>query len=952
MDSDRWSRVEQIFHQASALSGADRIAFLASACGDDRTLLAEVESLLAEEGGDPFLEEPALAVAARLVADEIPVLAGRSFGPYRIDGLIGSGGMGDVYRARDTVLGRDVAIKILPEAFKDDPERLARFEQEAQFLASLSHPNVAAIYGVHESDGIRGLVLELVDGETLSDRIRRGPMPLHDVVRIARQIGEGLDAAHQRGIVHRDLKPSNIKIARDGTTKILDFGLAKSVAADRPESGSPTVQSDGRVLGTASYMSPEQARGDFVDKRTDIWAFGCVCFEMLTGQPAFRRSPRSADGGATSQIAPRWDLMPSSVPPGIIALFKRCLEEDPNRRRRDVGDVLVDLDEALHGGSAPAQRSIQPRWLALSAISVLIVATVALMYLSRPRDTASAPHDFKLSLLVPPGMHFPEQNSQVAISADGTMVAYAAAAGSQAPQLIVRTLASGADRILNEALEPRHPFFSPDGQWIGFFSGDAIRKISLADGRSQTLARAALAQTGWWGHGFLLFGTGGDLASDGIRRVPEQGGEIEVLTRPDKAAGEFNHFSPQLLPDGLTLMYSARTPYGPHPSARLMVKRPGVAARVLLDDAHSGHYVGNSWLIYQQGRSLFVTRLDLETLTVSGRGELLFDDAAMDGRPRWASAGGILVYRSLLHRSQNDNRQLVWVNRRGEEAVLSAPARQYEAPALSPNGDRIAVGIEDEGKFDIWTLDAKRPAVRQLTFDGASRYPIWTPDGRHIGIAQRSQKKLYWLTPEGRASRDIVQGKSDIWFGSWTTDMRTLVYMEENDVTRSDIWAVNLESKTPPRPVVKTNAREYGGRVSPDGKWVAYFSDAGAKQHQLYLTTLAPGGPHVQISTTNERARAREAVWGRNDRELMLFYRQGSEMLSVRIPSDGRSPHPPTRVFEGDYYLTGGPGIVNFDVSADGRFLMLKPLENHTPHLTVVQGLDRLIRERLQPTSR
>ena len=951
MDSDRWSRVEQIFHQAAALGGADRLAFLASACRDDRTLLAEVESLLAQEGGELFLEEPALAVAARLVADEIPVLTGRAFGPYRIDGLIGSGGMGDVYGARDTVLGRDVAIKILPEAFKDDPDRLARFEQEAQFLASLSHPNIAAIYGVYESDGVRGLVLELVDGETLSDRLRRGPMPLHDVVRIVRQIGEGLDAAHQRGIVHRDLKPSNIKIARDGTTKILDFGLAKSVGPYRPDEDHSTRQSDGLVLGTASYMSPEQARGDFVDKRTDIWAFGCVCVEMLTGQPAFRRSPRPVTASTEPQIGPRWDLMPASVPPGITGLLKRCLDEDPNRRRRDVGDVLVDLDEAFRGGSVPTQKSIRPRWIMLSAISALIVATVALWYLGGARDTPPAPHDFRLSLLVPPGMHFPEISSQVAISSDGTMVAYIAAVGSQAPQLIVRTLASGADRVVSDALEPRHPFFSPDDQWIGFFSGDEIRKISLADGRSQTLARAALAETGWWGHGFLLFGGGGDLASEGIRRVPETGGAIEVLTRPDKAAGEFNHFSPRLLPDGQTLVYSARTPYGPHPSARLMVKRPGAPAKMLLDDAHSGQYVGNSRLIYQQGRSLFVTHLDLETLTVSGRGELLFDDVSMDGRPRWAASGGILVYQSLFYRSQNGNRQLVWVNRQGHEVALPAPPRRYAAPALSPDGDRIAVEIEDERKFDIWTLDPERPGLRQLTFDGASRYPIWTPNGTHIGIAHRSQNKLYWLTPDGRASRDIVQGQFPIWFGSWTTDMRTLVYMAESEQTRSDIWAVNPESNAPARPIVQTPAREYGGRVSPDGRWVAYFSDESGS-FQLSLTTLAAAGQLRQIASGDARARPREAVWARNARELELFYRQGTEMLSVRVPSDGRPPQPATRVFEGDYFSTGGPGIVNFDVTADGRFLMLKPVENHTPHLTVVQGLDRLIRERLQPDSR
>ncbi len=357
MEAERWSRIEQLYHQAAALGGVDRVAFLTRECAGDQGLRVQIESLLEEDAsGGSFLEEPALAIAARLVAGEIPVLTGRAFGPYQIEGLLGAGGMGDVYRARDTVLGRDVAIKILPEAFNEDPERLARFEQEAQFLASLSHPNIAAIYGVHAADGIRGLVLELVDGETLAERIRRGPLPLHDAARIARQIGEALDAAHQRGIVHRDLKPSNVKVARDGTTKVLDFGLAKSEAVDAPgdHPSSPSIltESDRLILGTASYMSPEQARGDFVDKRTDIWAFGCVCFEMLTGTPAFRG--KRADGAE-----PDWNLMPSTVPAGVTALLKRCLDEDPKHRRRDVGDVLADLDEALIGAAEPARSRLQ-----------------------------------------------------------------------------------------------------------------------------------------------------------------------------------------------------------------------------------------------------------------------------------------------------------------------------------------------------------------------------------------------------------------------------------------------------------------------------------------------------------------------------------------------------------------------------------------------------------------
>ena len=380
MDPDRWSRLEQLYHEAIGLDEADRAEFLARACGDDRVLRTDLESLLSEGGAsEPFLEEPALAAGARLVADEVPPLSDREFGPYRLNGLLGAGGMGDVYRARDTILARDVAIKILPEAFNEDPERLARFKLEAQFLASLSHPNIAAIYGVHESDGVRGLVLELADGETLKQRIDRGPVPLYEMVRIAKQIGEGLDAAHQRGIVHRDLKPSNIAIIRDGTIKILDFGLAKSMPADRASANSrgPAVgESDGLVLGTASYMSPEQARGDVVDKRADIWAFGCVCFEMLTGQPAFGGVPTEHHD---ARSGPRWDLIPAAVPAGITEVLKRCLEEDPRRRRRDIGDVLVDLDAATGSTTAPRTETDRRGSRLLAAAIGLSVVTGAFL---------------------------------------------------------------------------------------------------------------------------------------------------------------------------------------------------------------------------------------------------------------------------------------------------------------------------------------------------------------------------------------------------------------------------------------------------------------------------------------------------------------------------------------------------------------------------------------------
>jgi serine/threonine protein kinase len=934
MRADRWARLCQLYDQAAALSAADREAFLTRACGADLSLREELESLLAEdERGGPFLEEPAVTVVSRLVAEDVEMLTGRMFGPYRIVDPLGSGGMGDVYRAHDTVLGRDVAIKILPEAFGTDPDRLAHFTKEAQFLAALSHPHIAAIYGVHESETVRGLVLELVDGETLAQRIRRGPLPLFDVARIARQIGEGLDAAHQRGIVHCDLKPSNIKIASDGTTKILDFGLARSIAGQTP---------DATVLGTASYMSPEQRRGDPVDKRTDIWAFGCVLFEMLTGQAAFRGTP--IDNGETGRSAPDWRLIPPGVPPGVTALLQRCLEEDPRRRRRDIGDVVVDLDEALRiEGPARPRRRIGRWWPAAAGALLLVAVAAIVVQMDRSRDRPSSSSDAQLSLLLPSGMTFPEQDNQIAVSPDGTMVAYVAASAGQAPRLVLRKLGAGTEQVIGDALDVRDPFFSPDSRSVGFIAGDTIRTMSIADGRSRVIARVPRAESPSWGAGAIVFGESGDLPAAGIRRIAEDGGPVEVLSTPDRSVGETLHLSPQILPDGRSLMYTVRRIYANAGTLdRLVVQPAGQPARVLLESARFARYVGDSVIVYQRDRSLFAATLDLPTLSVAGPGVMLFDDLSPSVRPLWSAGGGVLVYRP-----RNENRRFVWVTRTGAEMSLPTPPKPYAAPSLSPQGDRIAVEVAGEdGSYDVWLFDIDRQQLSRLTTGGASRYPMWMPDGSRVGVVDRRDNVLSSLTPDGSDAKAIVRAPLPVWIGSWASDTRTLVYMQDDPVTQSDLWTVDLQAKAPPRPWIRTAAREYGGRISPDGRWLAYFSDVGG-QFDLYVQPFVPGAQGHRIAAVGSRARPREAVWARDGREL--FYRQGAEMLSVRIPADiAAPPARPTVLFERDYFATGGPGIVNYDVSTDGqRFLMLKAVEDRTPHLTVVQGFARLIRERL-----
>jgi len=949
MDPDRWKRVDSLYHQAAARTGDDRSAFLDEACDGDAGLRRELESLLAhDDPAEPFLEENALSVAARGVAEQMPRLTGQHFGPYLVGELLGAGGMGDVYRAYDTVLRREVAIKILSDTFDADPGRLARFEQEARTLASLSHPHIAVIYGVQEAEGVRGLVLELVDGETLADRIRRGPLPLGEALPIAHEIAEALDAAHQRGIVHRDLKPANIKITADRVTKVLDFGLAQAEPAGDSTSGDPAPDTRREVIhGTAAYMSPEQARGEIVDKRTDIWAFGCVVYEMLTGRAPFARETTTETVAAVLGSEPEWTLLSDVAPADLCLLVRRCLDKDAKRRRRDIGDVLSDLD-AL---SRPSPASLSVRRPKRAWFTALIAAATLLALVGGAgmmlRPAAAPPSGFlsNLSLVLPANMNFPpSEENQIAVSPDGTMIAYVAMATGDAPRMLLKRLDAAESQIVSDTIGARDPFFSPDGRWIGFFAGDTLRKLSIVDGKSQVIAPARGGVDPSWVPGAIVFGEGGDVPDGGIRRVTDSGGPVEMLSRPDRAHGETNHLTPQILSDGRTLLYTVRK-IGPQGATfSIVVQPPGGTARVIIDDASHARYLGNGALVYQRGRSLFLTAFDPKTLTAAGAGTPLFSDLTPgpnSARSIWAAGGDVLVYRP-----RNENLRFVWVTRNGSELSLPGPERPYSSPSLSPSGDRIAMEIGDDGKFDIWLFDLARQALSRVTSDGVSRYPMWTPDGLRLGLIRRrtGSMDIYWQMPDGTGEQPLVQADYPSRIGSWTADGATLVYVQENPVTRSDLWAIDLKGQRAIRPLVQTKDREAGGRVSPDGRWLAYISDETGRA-ELYVVPFQARAPRWQIS----QGGAREAIWSRDGREL--FYRNGNRMMAVKVAGIKRfSPGRPEVLFEREYFQAGGPGIINYDVAPDGqRFLMLKRADDRGARITVVQGLRQLIRQHMPP---
>lgn len=935
MHPERWHRIEELYHRAMARPTDERAEFLHQECGDDEALRLEVESLVSQEvGQEQFLAEPALLVGARLVTDGATLLTGRQLGPYQIAELLGAGGMGDVYRARDTTLHRDVAIKFLPMAFTSDAIRLARFETEARTLASLNHPHIGAIYGLVDDDGLPALVLELVDGETLAERVARGRLAPDESFRIARQIAEALDAAHQRSIVHRDLKPANIKITPEGIVKVLDFGLATATSAEDAGADAPHE----RLLGTPAYMSPEQARGGPVDKRTDIWGFGCLLFEMLTGRPAFRAKTIPDTIASVRDHEPDWTALPDGVPQAARSLLQRCLEKDPKRRRRDIGDVLIDLEELTKPSDAgsPASRSSgrTARWAALAVIGILVGVVTWLW--TRPSPDPALSYS---SVFLPGETEPPLGGNQVAVSPDGRTIVYTSG-GNASRHLALRRLDSPGTRVLSGTADAQTPFFSSDGRWVGFF--DVVRrklkKKSLDDGRVEVICDTPDgASGGWWGNGFILFGATPDLAKSGISRVSENGGPLEALSHPNRADGQLNHMSPQMLPDGRTLMYTVRSTGPGGFRNQIVVQQGNSSPRVLVEGAIAGRYLGNGRLVYQSGSSLFVTKLDPNTLEILGRPTALLGDLGIAGRPVWATTTDVLVYWP-----DHDDRQFVWVSREGVESPPFGKPKAYRAPMLSPFGDRIAVQITDGDASDIWLFDIRRDNLTRLTVGGASAYPMWSHDGTRVGFLRRPND-IYWQFADREGSEAILRAEYPTWIGSWTRDMRTLVYMQVHPTTNSDLWAIDLQGDRRPRPVVRTPAREYGGRVSPDGRWLAYFSDVTGRQ-ELYVTRFPEGDQRWPISSSG----AREAVWSHNGREL--FYRSGEQMVSVSVP-DAKvfSPGKTQLLFTGPYFHTGGSGIVNYDVSPDGqRFLMLKAVGDVTPRLSVVQGFNRLMGERLQ----
>jgi serine/threonine-protein kinase len=891
--------------------------------------------------------------------------------------------MGEVYRARDTRLDRDVAIKILPDAFVANPERVARFQREAKTLAALNHPNIGGIHGLEESPStgsgqavLTALVMELVEGEDLSQRIARGAMPLDEVLPIAKQIAEALDAAHEQGIVHRDLKPANIKVRPDGTVKVLDFGLARAIepagAASSSVSLSPTITTPamtlaGMILGTAAYMSPEQARGRTADKRSDIWAFGVVLYEMLTGRRAFEDEDVSMTLSKVLQREPDFDALPPSVPPRVSQVIRVCLRKDPKQRVSDIRDVRLALEGAFETAVPQKTAAVEVaprRQVALAGTAALLagalIATTVTWFATRPVDPVP-PRVSRLSL-APPGpaaLTINLSDRDLAITPDGSRLVYV---GNGGTQIFVRAL-DALEPVAVFTGAPRGLFVSPDGQWIGFVESTSLKKVAVTGGPAITLTQLDNAgpRGATWGPGDTIIVATSSVTS-GLQQVAAAGGSAKTLTTPDRAQGEADHLWPELLPGGRAVLFTIMPVTGGLDAAQVAVLdlQTGMYKVVVRGGSHA-HYMQSGHLVYAAAGTLRAVPFDLAALQPRGAPVPVIADVmtkATGGVDAVVAGDGTLAYVSGGSATgTGSERTLVWVDRSGREEPLALRAGRHFDPRLSPDGSQIALTTEDAGNTDVWIIDVASGRRRRVTFDpGLDRYPLWTPDGKAVlfystrnGTQGVYRKRLDTDTSEERLfterTRLVVP-----W--SWSVDGQTLVTSELASTGASgfDLGALSLGGTPAWKSLLATAFQESQPVVSPDGKWMVYSSNEGGGGGGVYARPFPEVTAGVeQVSTEG----GTNPVWTRAGRELVYRNRDTIVAVSVESSQTFRTGTPGV-LFKGIYFDEVG---TQWDVTRDGtRFLMLKSAaaagdaagrEQAPPQITIVlnwiEELKRLV---------
>jgi eukaryotic-like serine/threonine-protein kinase len=945
-------RISDLYHRALECMPDERGAFLEEACAGDAALRGEVESLLRYESDSArFLETPAVALGDLGRAPDRSQMTGRQLGPYAIVAPLGAGGMGEVYRARDSKLGRDVAIKILPSHFTADLERRARFAREARLLATLNHPHIGAIYGLEETDGVTALVLELVEGPTLADRLSRGPMPIADVLATARQIAEALDAAHAKGIVHRDLKPANVVLqsatdasSSDGRAKVLDFGLAKTFAArlgyDVTQQPSTSLDgtAEGRILGTPAYMSPEQARGQAVDKRTDIWAFGCVLFEMLAGRRAFDGETLTDTFARILDHEPDWAALPAETPASIRRLLERCLRKDPRKRLHDIADALIEIDDGTQPFDADAAIAapVATRW-GREPLAWIVAAALALalgvMALNGRGVRAVPPELVEFPIAAPDGSPFAGRAPQFSISPDGRHVAFVATS-KEGPTLWVRSLSTIDSRELPGTQGAESPFWKPDSQAIGFFSRGELKTIQLNGGQPVTQCRGNGRGT-WSRKDVIVFGQG-SLGQPLQQVIADRRNPTPLTVAPNRGR---TYTSPFFLPDGEHFLYLAETGDKYELRVATLTSPDTVALGVLESNATyaAGH------LFFVRSGNLMAWRFDAEARETKGDPLHLGVQAGIDP-PRQqgmfsVSDSGRLVYSSI----GRTPRQLTWLDRGGRPVGTIGRPGVFLNLDLSPDGRRVAFNqVTESPGTDISVMNLGTGTGILLTVDpGFDTDPAWSPDGGHIVFnSDRLGGWSLFMRASDGSGADVPLVKSDTgrsaYLADWSPDNIIFTNVSrDHSASREDLWILPMSGNGTMSAFTNTKGNERNGAFSTDGRWVAYQSDA-TGLNEVYVRPFPNKDPELPIS----REGGQFPRWREDGKELFFVSPDGT-MMAARIDTTGGfsagAPQPlfPTQLEAG----SNRPYAVAKD---GGRFLIPLPI-NPNPPLRVVMDWRALL---------
>jgi Tol biopolymer transport system component len=893
---------------------------------------------------------------------------GTKLGPYEIASPLGAGGMGEVYRARDTKLKREVALKVLPELFANDAQRMARFEREAQVLASLNHPNIAHIHGLEESNEVRALVMELVEGQTLAERIAHGPMPLEEAVPLAKQIAEALEYAHDKGIIHRDLKPANIKLTPDGQVKVLDFGLAKALDVDSGEvniSTSPTISAAatraGVLLGTAAYMSPEQAKGKAADRRTDIWAFGCVLYDMLTGKPAFDGETITDTLAAVVRAEPEWKQLPDKVPSGIRELLHRCLTKDAKQRLQAIGEARIAIDKYLADPSADSAteglastlvqdmqrlRSRQ-RFLALAAVAALVAAIfLGVLHWGRAPEKVRVVRSYIRAM---PNSSFllTGQQSGFALSTDGLRLAYVAQGANGKFLLWVRPLDSLTAQPLAGTEDAGYPFWSPDGRSIGFFGLGKLKRIDASGGPPLTLADAPLPRGGSWSKdGVIVFAPSVNAP---LYRVSSAGGTATPLTSLDPSKNETTHRWPHFLPDGRHFLYVAGTPLTPKETITNSIRvgsLDSTESKVLLQSHADGLYASGH-ILFLRLNTLMAQPFDLKRLELTDDAFPIADpvqeDEIMIRSVFSASQNGFLAY---LGGTGGANRELVWLDRSGKKVGQVPGLDGYSGPRISPDGKRLAFTISSPSQ-DIWTYDIARGVKTRLTFGSAAGQgntgSVWSPDGQRVAYTSVRAGKfgIYQKLADGSGSEELLFEETGAvkYLNDWSPDAKLLAYQQATQGVNG-IWMLALSAERKSFPFLQSQFTAFLAAFSADGKWLAYCSSESGEQRVYVVPFPGPGGKW-QVSP----AGGCYPRW-RHDQKELFYLSADNKIMAAVVNGSGSSfaIGAITTLFETPLFRSQ---MGAFDVTADGqRFIVSREPGQPNAAITLVENWDAELKKK------